>query len=353
MRAAVTTGDGAFEVTTVDDPQPREGELLLRVSACGLCGSDLKARPAMPARAIMGHEFGGEVIRVGPRTEGWAEGMHAAVLPVASCGSCGPCRSGDVVHCASAVLLGLGGSPGGFAELTVVPAASSFVLPEPVDSIHAALVEPYAVGLHTIGAVGIEPGDAVLVVGAGTVGLTSTTWARLRGAGRITVVDPNEARRDGAGAFGATDTLTSAAEAEPGGYDVAIECVGKPGLLDACIAAARPKGRIVVAGVCTEQDPFWSMAALHEGADHPLRRVLHARRVPERHRGVRLGCDRAATAGGADDRARRARRSIRPAGPGFDAREDSHRAGLAVQAELPHAGYPAVEVPAMSFPHQG
>jgi (R,R)-butanediol dehydrogenase / meso-butanediol dehydrogenase / diacetyl reductase len=262
MRAAVTTDDGAFEVTTVDDPQPRDGELLLRVSACGLCGSDLKARPAMPARAIMGHEFGGEVIRVGPRTEGWTEGMHAAVLPVASCGSCGPCRSGDVVHCASAVLLGLGGGPGGFAELTVVPAASSFALPEPVDSIHAALVEPYAVGLHTIGTVGIEPGDAVLVVGAGTVGLTSTTWARLRGAGRITVVDPNAARRAGAGSFGATDTLSSAAEAEPGGYDVAIECVGKPGLLDACIVAARPKGRIVVAGVCTEQDPFWSMAAL-------------------------------------------------------------------------------------------
>jgi (R,R)-butanediol dehydrogenase/meso-butanediol dehydrogenase/diacetyl reductase len=237
MRAAVLADGGAFDVTTVDDPDPGAGELLLKVSACGLCGSDLKARSFMSAGAIMGHEFGGEVVGVGPGTQGWQVGMCAAVLPVESCGSCPACRAGDVIHCASAVLIGLGGRPGGFAELTLVPAASSFAVPSPVDPLHAALVEPYAV-------------------------LTSTSWARLRGAGRITMVDPNEARRAGAPAFGATDTLASALDADPGTYDVAIECVGKPGLLDACIAATRPKGRIVVAGVCTEQDPFWSMAAL-------------------------------------------------------------------------------------------
>ena len=262
MRAAVLADGGAFDVTTVDDPEPGAGQLLVKVSACGLCGSDLKARSFMPAGAIMGHEFGGEVVGVGSGTQGWHLGMSAAVLPVESCGSCPACRAGDVIHCVSAVLIGLGGSPGGFAELTLVPAASSFAMPSPVDPLHAALVEPYAVGLHTVEAVGIAPGDAVLVVGAGTVGLTSATWASLRGAERITMVDPNEVRRAGASAFGATDTLASAADVDPGAYDVAIECVGKPGLLDACIAATRSKGRVVVAGVCTEQDPFWSMAAL-------------------------------------------------------------------------------------------
>jgi (R,R)-butanediol dehydrogenase / meso-butanediol dehydrogenase / diacetyl reductase len=88
------------------------------------------------------------------------------------------------------------------------------------------------------------------------------TWAKLRGAGRVAVVDPNEARRAGAVALGATDTIADDASAEPGAYDVAIECVGKPGLLDSCIAATHAKGRIVIAGVCTEQDPFWSIAAL-------------------------------------------------------------------------------------------
>jgi 2-desacetyl-2-hydroxyethyl bacteriochlorophyllide A dehydrogenase len=181
---------------------------------------------------------------------------------VASCGSCGACRAGDVAHCTSAVLLGLGGVPGGFAELAVVPTASAFALPDALPPASAALVEPYAVGLHTIATVGVEPGDSVLVLGAGTVGLTSTTWARLHGAERITVADPNAARRAGAERFGATDGLVTADEAAPSSFDVAIECVGKPGLLNACITATRPKGRIVVAGVCTEQDPFWSVAAL-------------------------------------------------------------------------------------------
>ena len=112
----------------------------------------------MPAGVILGHEFGGRVVDVGPGDRGWSEGMLAAVLPVASCGSCRSCLAGDVVHCASAVLYGLGGSPGGFAELIVVPAASSFAVPDPIDPMHAALVEPYAVGLHTVEAVASSPG---------------------------------------------------------------------------------------------------------------------------------------------------------------------------------------------------
>ena len=156
-------------------------------------------------------------------------------------------------------------------------------------------------GLHTVEAVGIAPGDAVLVVGAGTVGLTSATWASLRGAERITMVDPNEVRRAGASAFGATDTLASAADVDPGAYDVAIECVGKPGLLDAWIAATRAKGRIVVAGVCTEQDPFWSMAALMKELIDPFRGLLHAGRVQDGDRGLRLGGHRAGPPGWAHD----------------------------------------------------
>ena len=201
--------------------------------------------------------------------------MQAAVLPVASCGSCRSCASGDVVHCASAVLYGLGGSPGGFAELIAVPAASSFAVPEPIDPLHAALVEPYAVGLHTVEAVGIEPGDSVLVVGAGTVGLTSTTWATLRGAGRVTVVDPNEARRAGAEAFGATRHPRRRSIGRAGAYDVAIECVGKPGLLDACIAATRAKGRIVDCRRVHRAGSVLVDGGAHEGAVDSFRRLLH------------------------------------------------------------------------------
>jgi 2-desacetyl-2-hydroxyethyl bacteriochlorophyllide A dehydrogenase len=167
-----------------------------------------------------------------------------------------------VVHCSTAQLVGLGGRPGGFAELTVVPASSSFAVRDVVDPVYAALVEPYAVGLHCARAGGIAPGDDLLVIGAGTVGLTTIAWGRHMGAGRVTVVDPVADRRVKAAVFGASDALNDPRDASPNEYDVAIECVGKPGLLDACVAAIRPKGRIVVAGTCAEPDPFWSVAAL-------------------------------------------------------------------------------------------
>jgi (R,R)-butanediol dehydrogenase / meso-butanediol dehydrogenase / diacetyl reductase len=262
MKAAVSGTGGSFELRELPDPVPEEGELLLRVSACGLCGSDLKARGVFPDGTVMGHEFGGEVVGMGPSTESWRVGARAAVLPVAFCGSCHWCLAGDVIHCASAVLIGLGGRPGGFAELASVPAASAFAVPDRIEPRHAALVEPYAVGLHCLRTAAVRPGEAVLVIGAGTVGLTTTTWARVQGAGRITVVDPLTVRSAHAVGFGATDTLAASGDATPGAYDVAIECVGKPGLLDACISAVRPRGRIVVAGTCIEPDPFMSVAAL-------------------------------------------------------------------------------------------
>ena len=143
-----------------------------------------------------------------------------------------------------------------------MPATSAFAVPDDIDPRHTALVEPYAVGLHCVRAAAVSPGDAVLVIGAGTVGLTCTTWARVHGATRVTVVDPLAQRRNHATAFGATDTHAAVGGATPGNYHVVIECVGKPGLLDAGVAAARPRGRIVIAGTCIEPDPFMSVAAL-------------------------------------------------------------------------------------------
>jgi 2-desacetyl-2-hydroxyethyl bacteriochlorophyllide A dehydrogenase len=262
VRAAVLGADGRYAVVAVPDPAPGPGELLLRVTACGLCGSDLKARAVMPEGTIMGHEFCGEVVGVGAGATGWREGDRAAVLPVLACGRCAWCASGQVAHCPSARMIGLGGSAGGFAELAVVTPPAAFPLPMGADPIHGALVEPFAVGLHCVRTSGLRQGDDVLVVGAGTVGLTTIAWARARGARRITAVDPVAARRAAAESFGATDVLTTAEAASPGGYDVVVECAGRPGLLDPCIAAARPKGRIVVAGVCVEPTPFLPLPAL-------------------------------------------------------------------------------------------
>jgi threonine dehydrogenase-like Zn-dependent dehydrogenase len=131
VRAAVTDSHHAIGVVEVADPVPGPSELVIRVTACGICGSDLKARPAMSSGTVMGHEFCGEVVALGGGVGGaWREGIRAAVLPVLSCGTCSWCRSGDVAHCHAARLIGLGGSPGGFAEFAAVSADLSFALPK-------------------------------------------------------------------------------------------------------------------------------------------------------------------------------------------------------------------------------
>ena len=92
MKAAVTTEDHGFEVVDLPDPTPDADQLVIRVAACGVCGSDIKAQPYAPAGMVMGHELGGEVVAVGSRADGWREGTNVAVLPVISCGTCQYCR---------------------------------------------------------------------------------------------------------------------------------------------------------------------------------------------------------------------------------------------------------------------
>jgi (R,R)-butanediol dehydrogenase / meso-butanediol dehydrogenase / diacetyl reductase len=252
MRAAVTTEDGGFEVVDLPDPAPGPEELVVSVVGCGVCGSDLKARPFIEPGMVMGHEFGGTVVAVGARAAvgGWREGDVVAVLPVVSCGQCRWCDSGAVAHCESTRFIGMGADSGGFAELTVVPAVHSFAMPVDLPASHAALVEPFAVGLHAMRTAEVKVGEHVLVLGAGGVGLTTVAWASALGAGRVTVVDPDNSRRALALRIGADDALDSVDKVEPTAYDAVVECVGRPELIAAGAGAVGPRGRIVVAGAC-------------------------------------------------------------------------------------------------------
>ncbi len=113
-----------LEVAEVADPSPGTGELVLRVTACGICGSDLKLRPMMPAGLVMGHEFCGEVVAVGADPQGdWREGQHVTALPIFGCGMCLACVSGEPADCEQADLVGVGGSAGAFAEYVRVHSA--------------------------------------------------------------------------------------------------------------------------------------------------------------------------------------------------------------------------------------
>jgi (R,R)-butanediol dehydrogenase / meso-butanediol dehydrogenase / diacetyl reductase len=125
-----------------------------------------------------------------------------------------------------------------------------------------ALVEPFAVGLHGVHSAEISPGDDVLIVGAGGVGLTTLVWALQKGGVRVTVADPDPRRRDAARAIGATDVLASVSEAEPRAYDAVLECVGRPELVQACQPTLRPRGRLVVSGACAEPTSIEPITAL-------------------------------------------------------------------------------------------
>ncbi len=261
MKAAVTTDNHGFEVVDLPDPTPGPDQLVIRVTACGVCGSDIKAQPFAPAGMVMGHELGGEVVAVGSATDGWGERTNVAVLPVISCGSCQYCRAGLVSHCPKASYIGMGPA-GGFAEYAAVTARHCFALPTEVPAAYAALVEPFAVGLHGVHSAEIGPGDDVLIVDAGGVGLTTLMWALHKGAVRITVADTAPPQRISASSMGATDVLESVSDAEPGAYDAVVECVGGPELVRACQPALRPRGRLVVSGACAEPTTIEPITAL-------------------------------------------------------------------------------------------
>jgi (R,R)-butanediol dehydrogenase / meso-butanediol dehydrogenase / diacetyl reductase len=261
MKAAVTAENHGFEVVEMPDPTPGVDELIIRVAACGVCGSDVKAQQYAPVGMIMGHELGGEIVAVGSRADGWRTGTNVAVLPVFSCGSCRYCTAGVVSHCPQTRYIGMGPA-GGFAELAVVPARHAFALPVGMPAGYSAVVEPFAVGLHGVHSAEIGRGDDVLIVGAGGVGLTTLVWALQKGAARVTIADPDQHRREFALAMGASDVLESVSAAEAAGYDVAVECVGHPELVQACQPALRPLGRLVVSGACAEPTTVEPVTAL-------------------------------------------------------------------------------------------
>jgi (R,R)-butanediol dehydrogenase / meso-butanediol dehydrogenase / diacetyl reductase len=266
MRAAVLNDSNDLEVADVPDPSPGPGELVLRVAACGICGSDLKLRPSMPAGLVMGHEFCGEIVAAGAEAAPeWRVGRHVTALPIIGCGRCAPCVNGEPAHCVDADLVGVGGSPGAFAEFVRVDARETFALPESLDPALGALVEPLAVGLHAVERARPRAGDRVVVVGAGPVGLSVITWLAQAGVAELVVSDPSAVRRAAAESFGATRTVDPTTEEIERRFDVVFECVGLPGMTDVCVRAAALHGRVVIAGVCTAPDPYVPiMAVLHE-----------------------------------------------------------------------------------------
>jgi len=259
MRAAVGRDGQAFAIERVPLPDPGPGEVRVRVTACGLCGSDLHLQRMgfFASGRTPGHEIAGVVDRAGSAVAGLAAGQTVAVEPLLSCGDCPECRSGRDPLCRKSRLLGVHAS-GGFAEYVVAPAGRLFPAPAELAPAIAALAEPLAVSIHGLRRGALESGQRVLVLGAGSVGLLTLLAAKALGAGEVWISAryPHQAER--ARALGAdrvlgeneADARSLAALGAEAPLDLVVETVGGSAdtLADGA-AAVRPGGRVVVLGL--------------------------------------------------------------------------------------------------------
>jgi (R,R)-butanediol dehydrogenase/meso-butanediol dehydrogenase/diacetyl reductase len=253
---------------TLPDPTPGEGELVVRVGRCGICGSDLHmtedAAYGIIPGAILGHEFAGEVVALGRNAEGLAAGDLVSVIPLRSCGRCETCLAGEPAWCA-----GFGLQGGGYAEYALTRPNQCVQLPKSASIADGAIIEPLAVALHGVNLSGLKAGDKVLVLGAGPIGLAVAFWARRLGAGRVVVQDVADFQKDRALAMGASDFVVDrdhpveASDRALGGKaDIVFECVGITGLIAQAVKQVRVKGTILLLGLCTRPDTFNSFAML-------------------------------------------------------------------------------------------
>jgi 2-desacetyl-2-hydroxyethyl bacteriochlorophyllide A dehydrogenase len=259
MKAALFEKPGNFIVVQKDLRRMQEGEVLVRVEACGICGTDLHivegtSRSTPPV--VLGHEYSGVVEDTGS-TAGIAEGTRVAVDPNIPCGTCYYCRRGLVHLCSGLRALGVD-IDGGMAEYCIVPRAQLHVLPEAMSAESGSLIEPLSCAVHGIDRAGIKPGDTVVILGGGTVGLIMLQLVTNSGAARTILVEPLAHKRGIARTLGAdivldpsaVDLVSAVLEYTGIGADVVIECVGRPETMKLSLDLARRGGVVEFFGVC-------------------------------------------------------------------------------------------------------
>jgi len=269
--AALITGKGQVELREFADPTPSDTGVVVDISYCGICGTDVHAyqsgRPYNPA--ICGHEWTGTVSAVGGSVRGLAEGDRVVVASPPACGACAACRAGQSERCQSVFLAAVGRDPeaprhGGFAPRIAV-AASRVVKAHPdLTDEQAAQVEPMTVAFHAVRTSHVRLGDVAVVQGAGPIGLGTLQWVRAAGAARVVVVEPNEGRRALARELGAHDTVAPGKEAQQLilglthglGADIVYECVGRPFAVQSAVDLARRGGSMCLIGLADEDAPI-------------------------------------------------------------------------------------------------
>ncbi len=279
MQACVLHAVGDLRCEDVETPSPRPGEVLVKVMACGVCGSDVprvfeKGTYKFPT--IPGHEFAGEVVAVGAGDDEDLIGERVTVFPLIPCRNCPACEIGAFAQCEDYDYLG-SRSNGAFAEYVCAPIWNLVRIPDGVSWSAAALSEPAAVAVHALNRAGIVAGDTVLIFGAGPIGLLVAMWARVCGAGQLLLTDVDGKKLQFAKQLGFEDGFNPSrgdvvrwASATTGrGADIVVEASGSSTAFEKAMLAPRRFGKIVLLG-----NPAGEMTLPPEAYGMVLRREL-------------------------------------------------------------------------------
>jgi L-iditol 2-dehydrogenase len=261
--AAFQVGVRRIEVDDVTMPSPARGEVLLQLTAVGICGSDLHyfrigriGQQFLKFPQILGHEPAGIVAGLGKGVRTVHEGQPVVIEPGISCHHCRACRLGRPNLCYHVRFLGSPGFTGAFQQYLVMPASCVVPAPRRVDAHLASAVEPLGIGVHAANLVRLQRKDTVAVIGAGPIGLSVIAIARERGARVLVASDEREVRRTvaldlGADAVVASDCFLDAVAARTDGIGVRVvfECSGAPDVFDVAVAATERGGRVAIVGI--------------------------------------------------------------------------------------------------------
>ena len=269
MRSTRVIGPGKVAIEEAVRPEPKHGEVVVAVGACGICGTDLHwyHGELMLPQCCPGHEIAGTVAMAGPGVTTLKEGDRVTVEGFASCGVCRYCLAGDYHYCTALRMLGIN-IPGGFADYLAMPARHCFPVGA-MDLATASLGEPLGVAVHGVRISGLRIGQRVLVLGAGTIGLMAVVAARAGGASEILVTARRPQQKAAAKALGADRVFDDADEAAlyaaaaESPIDVVLESVGgAANTLDVAVRASRPGGTICLLGLYTRPVAFPSIIAI-------------------------------------------------------------------------------------------
>ena len=257
MRAAIYDGKN-IELTEKPLRLICPDEVLLKVAVCGVCGTDIKivaGQSHATPPIVLGHEYCGHVVEKGDKVTDLAVGDFVAVDPNIYCGQCQFCRQGKVNLCENLCALGVD-IDGGFAEYCIAPAGQCFRLPEATNPILAALLEPLSCTLYGFQKAAVKPGESVIIVGGGMIGILMLKLARLSPARQIIVVEPDAERQELCLKIGADLVFASDEESgrkiiavTQGGAETVIECAGALSAVEQAFRLVKNGGRLVIFGV--------------------------------------------------------------------------------------------------------